>query len=168
MAITRWEPFQELERIHPFGWEPFREIERMQRQINRLMGRISPEGDGEGFGLGFAPSAELEETENAILLRLEVPGMEAKDLDVQVAEDRVAIRGERKSETRTEEKGTTRSEFRYGKFERIIPLPAHVQPGGVKAEYTNGILSINLPKAEEEKRKVVKVNLEQPGAGVEA
>jgi HSP20 family protein len=107
------------------------------------------------------PAAELTETDDAVHLKLEVPGMEAKDLDVQVMADRVAISGERKSETKTEEDGKTRSEFRYGKFSRVIPLPVRIQNTNVTADYKDGILNLTLPKSEEEKNKVVKVNLLQ-------
>jgi HSP20 family protein len=107
------------------------------------------------------PAAEIEETKDAIHLKLEVPGMEAKDIDVQVTENAVLISGERKSETKTEEKGITRSEFQYGKFRRVIPLSARIQNTNVTAEYKDGILNLTLPKTEAEKNKVVKVNLEQ-------
>jgi len=158
MAITRWEPFHELER-----WEhldPMREVERMQRQMNRLLGRFFPDGNDEKPGLTYLPSAELEETDSELRLRLEVPGMEAADLDVEVETDSVTIRGERKSESRTEEKGVVRSEFHYGKIERVIPLPVSVQHEQTHAEFKHGILTLVLPKAEEARRKVVKVNLE--------
>jgi HSP20 family protein len=82
-------------------------------------------------------------------------------IDVQVTPSAVSIKGERKSETKTEENGKTRTEFHYGKFERVIPLPAKIQNTNVKAEYKDGILNLTLPKKEEEKNKVVKVNLEQ-------
>ena len=85
--------------------------------------------------------------------------MEAKDIDLEVSADAVSICGERKSETKTEENGRTRSEFRYGQFRRIIPLPSRIQNTNVQAEYKEGILNLTLPKAEEEKNKVVKVNL---------
>lgn len=71
----------------------------------------------------------------------------------------VSITGERRSETKTEEKGMTRTEFRYGRFQQVLPLPTRVQNNNVQAEYKNGILRLTLPKAEEEKNKVVKVNL---------
>jgi HSP20 family protein len=77
----------------------------------------------------------------------------------RVMDDAVKIKGERKSESKTEEKGMVRSEFRYGSFERIVPLPIHVQSKKANAEYKNGILSLNLPKSEEEKKKVVKINV---------
>ncbi|WP_448572804.1 Hsp20/alpha crystallin family protein [Trichothermofontia sp.] len=140
-------------------WEPFREIDTLQRQMNRLFDELIPSVRETGNGIAFVPPAEMEETADAIHLKLEVPGMDAKDLDVQVSADSVSITGERKSETKTEEKGMTRTEFRYGKFQRVIPLPVRVQNTHVQAEYKDGILKLTLPKAEEEKNKVVKVNL---------
>ncbi|EKQ67308.1 molecular chaperone (small heat shock protein) [Leptolyngbyaceae cyanobacterium JSC-12] len=140
-------------------WEPFREIDTLQRQMNRLFDELMPTVREAGNGITFMPPAEMEETPDAIHLKLEVPGMDAKDLDVQVSADSVSITGERKSETKTEEKGMTRTEFRYGKFQRTIPLPARVQNNKVQAEYKDGILKLTLPKSEEEKNKVVKVNL---------
>ncbi|MGB3513406.1 MAG: Hsp20/alpha crystallin family protein, partial [Microcoleaceae cyanobacterium] len=71
----------------------------------------------------------------------------------------VAIKGERRQQTKTEENGMTRSEFRYGSFQRVIPLPTRIQNDQVKAEYKDGILNLHLPKAEEEKNQVVKVNI---------
>ena len=141
-------------------WEPYREINSLQREMNRLfddMARTTANG-GNG-GVAFIPAAEMQETPEAIHLKLEVPGMEASDLDVQVTAEAVSISGERKEETKTEEKGMTRTEFRYGKFQRVIPLSARIQNDKVQAEYKNGILSLTLPKAEAEKNKVVKVNI---------
>lgn len=134
----------------------------LQRQLNHLFDdALTPDNWGDFGNLSKIPAAELTETDDAVHLKLEVPGMEAKDLDVQVMVDRVAIAGERKSETKTEEDGRTRSEFRYGKFSRVIPLPARIQNTNVTADYKDGILNLTLPKAEEEKNKVVKVNLLQ-------
>jgi HSP20 family protein len=154
MALIRWEPFRELERF-----EPFREIDTLQRQMNRLFDRLMPTNGGEKVGFTFVPAAELEETDTAINLRLEIPGLEKKDIHVEATPESISISGERKSETKTEEAGMTRSEFRYGRFQRVIPLPSVIQHEKVKAEYKNGILQLTLPKAESEKNKVVKVNL---------
>ncbi|PMB26978.1 molecular chaperone [Fischerella thermalis CCMEE 5205] len=139
-------------------WQPFQEIENLQQDMNRLFDRLMTR-DGERIGTNFIPAAEMQETSDAIHLKLEIPGMNAKDIDVQVSAEAVSISGERKEETKTEEKGMTRTEFRYGKFQRVIPLPARVENTNVKAEYKNGILQLTLPKAEEEKNKVVKVNI---------
>lgn len=151
MAIVRWNPWQE--------------VDTLQRQFDRLFGNTLAPAAWQDNGAFFkVPAAEINETADAIHLKLEIPGMEAKDLDVQVTENAVSIRGERKSEHKTEENGMTRSEFRYGKFQRIIPLPARIQNTNVTAEYKDGILNLTLPKTEEAKNKVVKVNLEQAAA----
>lgn len=139
-------------------WEPLREINSIQREMNRLFDSLAPRTTDE-FGSAFIPAAEIEETPEAIHLKLEVPGMDTKDIDIQVTADSVSIGGERKSETKTEEQGMTRSEFHYGSFRRKIPLPSRVQNTNVSAEYKDGILNLTLPKAEEEKNRVVKVNL---------
>jgi len=163
MALTRWDPFRELERLDPFREiersDPFRDVTSLQRQINRLFDRLMPTDGGERIGFNFIPAAELEETEEALKLRLEVPGLEPKDINVEVTPESVVISGERKTESKTEENGVTRSEFRYGKFQRVIPLPSQIQNDKVQAEYQNGILRLNLPKAESERHKAVKVNL---------
>lgn len=97
--------------------------------------------------------------DDAIRLKLELPGLELKDINVEATPESISISGERKTETRNEENSVTRSEFRYGKFQRIIPLPSQIQNSKVQAEYKNGILHLTLPKAESEKHKAVKVNL---------
>lgn len=140
-------------------WEPLREIESLQREMNRLSDSLSTSENGDISSVAFMPAAELHETPHSIELKLEIPGMEAKDIDVRVTEQAVAVTGERRSESKTEQGGMSRSEFRYGKFQRVIPLPARVQNTQVKADYKNGVLSLSLPKAEEEKNKVFKVNL---------
>ena len=139
-------------------WEPFSEIDSLQKEMNRLFDSLTPT-TLKTNGRGFIPPAEIEETVDAIHLKLEVPGMDAKDIDIQVSAEAISISGERKEETKTEEKGVTRSEFRYGSFRRVIPLSTRIQNTNVKAEYKDGILRLTLPKAEEEKTKVVKVNL---------
>jgi len=140
-------------------WQPFQEMDTLQRQMNRLFDELMPMTRDGRDSITFVPSAEMEETADAIHLKLEIPGMDAKDLNIEVSAEAVSISGERKSETKSEEKGVTRTEFRYGKFQRVIPLSARIQNDKVEAEYKDGILNLTLPKAEEEKSKVVKVNL---------
>ncbi|MDJ0596109.1 MAG: Hsp20/alpha crystallin family protein [Pleurocapsa sp. MO_226.B13] len=141
-------------------YNPWQEMNSLQRQLNRLFDDVLVPTNWDDFGnFSKIPAAELTQTDDEIHLKLEVPGMSAKDLDIQVMADRVAIAGERKSETKSEENGRTRSEFRYGKFQRVIPLPARIQNNLVTADYKDGILNLTLPLSEEEKNKVVKVNL---------
>jgi HSP20 family protein len=142
-------------------WEPFREVNSLQREMNRLFDRLAnvDEGGLTNTGAPFIPAAEIQEMGDTIQLKVEVPGLDAQDLDVQVSAEAVSIRGERKSETKTEEKGMIRSEFRYGQFQRVIPLPNRIKNDQVEAEFKNGVLTLTLPKVDEEKNKVVKVNL---------
>lgn len=146
MAIIRYSPWQEMNDL--------------QRQLNHLFDdALTPENWNNFGNWSNFPSAEITEKDDAFHLKLEVPGMTAQDFDIQVMADRVAIAGERKSATQSEENGNTRSEFRYGKFQRVIPLPARIQNNNVTAEYKDGILNLTLPKSEEEINKVVKVNI---------
>ena len=135
-------------------YNPWAEMNTLQRQIDRMFEDVQAPAMR-------TPAAELTETEDALHLRLELPGMEAKDVDVEVTENAVKVVAERKSETKTEDKGNTRSEFYYGKYQRVIPLKARIQNTNVTAEYKDGILNLTLPKTTEEKNKVVKINLEQ-------
>lgn len=141
-------------------YNPWQEMSSLQRQFNRLFDDVLAPADGYDYtNLARIPAAELTETDDALHLKLEVPGMAAKDLDIQVMSDRVAISGERRSETSSEDKGRTRTEFRYGSFQRVIPLPVRIQNTDVTADYKDGIINLTLPKSEEEKNRVVKVNL---------
>ncbi|WP_414571414.1 Hsp20/alpha crystallin family protein [Nostoc sp. CCY 9925] len=140
-------------------YSPWQELNTLERHLNGLLGDTKVPSARFEKALIRVPAAELQETKDAIHLKLELPGISAKDLDIQVTQDAVHISGERKSETKTEEKGTTKSEFYYGKFQRVIPLSTRVQNTNVTAEYKDGILNLTLPKTEQEKNKVVKVNL---------
>ena len=154
MVLTPWKPLTSLD-----IWEPIREIGSLQAEMNRLFDRFTHLGtDGGTITPTFRPAFELLETPDALLLKVEIPGLEAKDIDVEVTEDSVSICGERPPEP-IEEKGVIHSGIRYGRFERVIPLPVPVQFDQVKADYRNGILSLTLPKVESVKRPVVKVNL---------
>ncbi len=140
-------------------FSPWREIDSLQKEMNHLFDTFAPNWNGEEKGIAFTPAAEMQENHDAIDLKLEIPGLEAKDLDVQVTAEAVAIKGERRQESQTESQRMTRSEFRYGAFQRVISLPVRVQNDQVKADYKDGILHLHLPKAEAEKNQVVKVNI---------
>lgn len=139
-------------------YNPWQELNALQRQIDSLF------EDFQAPTLARAIAAELHETEEAVHLKLELPGIEAKDVDIEVTENAVKVVAERKSETKTDNNGKTRSEFYYGKFQRVIPLTARIQNTNVKAEYKDGILNLTLPKTEQEKNKVVKINLGEGAA----
>jgi HSP20 family protein len=140
-------------------WNPWSEFNTIQRQINRLFDEETLPSAFFDRGFSKVPAAELKETEDTIHLKLELPGIQAQDLDLQVTENAVYLSGERKSETKSEDKGVIKSEFQYGKFQRVIPLSARIENTNVTADYKDGILNLTLPKAQEEKNKVVRVNL---------
>lgn len=140
-------------------WDPFREVGSLQKEMNRLFDTFTPGRYQDWANGAVMPPAELNETDEAIALKVELPGMDPDDIDVQVTADSISISGERKSETRTEENGVVHSEFHYGKFQRVMPLPSRVDNTDVAADYKDGILTLHLPKAPEERNKVVKVKL---------
>jgi HSP20 family protein len=109
------------------------------------------------FSRTFSPVVDIAETENDIMVTAEIPGMEQKDLDVNLAGDILTIKGEKKAEH--EEKGDNfhRIERSYGSFSRSFALPCEVQEGKAEATYKNGVLSLKLPKSERCKKKAVKI-----------
>ncbi len=141
-------------------WQP---LDILRQQMNHLFDEwIHGEPSENLFpkmSLAWEPAIELQETDTGIILKAEIPGVEVKDIDVEVSADAVSISGEHKQEKRTEEKGWYRSEFHYGKFHRIVPLPTQVKKEEVKAEWENGVLTLTLPKMETAHRHVVKVDV---------
>ncbi len=144
-------------------WQPWQEFDVLRRQFDDLFDELAPISrvTGKPNGHTWAPAIELKTVNDAVVLRAELPGINAENLDVQVSREAVSITGEYKSETKTEDKQHQihRSEFRYGSFHRVIPLPVAVQNDQVKADFKDGILTLTLPKVEAEKPKVVKLNL---------
>jgi HSP20 family protein len=105
------------------------------------------------------PAVELVDAGDNFVLKAQLPGIDPKDVDVQITREAISISGERRYENTEEKSGCVRSEFRYGKFHRVLPLPAHIQNDSVQAEYKHGILTLTLPKVAEARNKVVKINL---------
>jgi HSP20 family protein len=143
-------------------WQPFREIEILRRQMDRLFDDLTT--SSEDTTSTWAPAIELQDAGDKLVLKAQLPGMDAKDLDIQVSREAVAIAGEHRYEQKHEDKGFFRSEFRYGQFRRVVPLPVAVQNDQVQADYKDGILHLTLPKTVESLNRVVKVNLVEPGA----
>jgi HSP20 family protein len=143
MRLVRWQPFSEMESLR----------DRMDRMFDELAGL------NRQSSTAWVPAIELQDREEYLVLRAEIPGVEAKDLDIQVAREAVAISGEHRYENKTQEQGFFRTELRYGSFQRTIPLPVAVENNQVQAEFKDGILKLTLPKAQEARHKVVKINL---------
>lgn len=145
-------------------WEPLKEINALRQQVNHLFDEIMHPEQMRSIwskldNLNWHPAVELKELDNDIIVKLQVPGIDARDLDIQVSENTVAIAGEYQEEKTSDGKGFYRSEFSYGKFQRTIPLPVNVKYEQVKAEVKDGVVTLTLPKAETSQRDVVKVDL---------
>ena len=145
-------------------WEPFREFSTMQDRMNR-MNRLfresySPEGPEEALTTtSFAPPVDIYEDEHNIILKLEVPGIDEKDIDVRVEGNTLTVHGERKIEKEEKEENFRRIERQYGSFTRSFTLPSSVDQGQVSAHYDKGVLKITLAKKAEAKPKQIKVNV---------
>jgi len=107
----------------------------------------------------WVPAVDIQETENELVVKADVPDMEMKDIDVRMENGTLTLRGERKFEAQKTEGGWHRVERSYGTFERAFTLPDTVNPEGVKADYKNGVLTVTLPKKEVAKPRQIKVNV---------
>ena len=145
-------------------WQPFQEVEEVRRQFDRLF-RDMTTIDKDAEKGAWVPASELRDDGDHLTLRLSLPDIDAKDLDIQVTKDSLAIAGERRIESKEEsDKGYYWSEISYGKFRRVFALPVAVEQEQVKADYTNGILTLTLPKANEVKAFKVNVTSELPAS----
>lgn len=141
-------------------YSPWTEIDSVQRQINQVLNDVFvPTTSSKSNIYAKYPVAELTETDEALILKLEIPGVDKNEIEIEATAKSISISGDRKSEVTENTENKTYSEFRYGSFQRVIALPVRIQNTEVKAEYKDGILHLTLPKAEAEKNKVVKVNL---------
>ena len=140
-------------------WEPFRNISTLQEQVNRLFDS-SFKGNGDNSTLTtWAPAVDIYETENELVLKADLPDIDEKNLDIRVENNMLTIRGERKFEQKVNEDNYLRIERTYGSFSRSFSLPSTVNTEAIKADYKNGVLTVQLPKRAESKPKQVKVNV---------
>ncbi|GGF12753.1 molecular chaperone Hsp20 [Aliidongia dinghuensis] len=132
----------------------------LHREMNRIFDNFwdqSGQPFGE-FGGGF-PRADVVETDKAVEVSLELPGLDDKDIDVSVTEDLLTIRGEKKAEREEREKSYFLSERSFGAFHRAIPLPRGVNASEAKAEYKKGVLTVTIPKTPEAQSKMKRIEV---------
>src|ERR1700733_6676455 len=142
-------------------WEPFREFSTLQDRINRVFREsYSEAGRDESLATStFVPPVDVYEDEHNVTLKIEVPGIEEKDIDVRIENNTLTVHGERKFEKEEKEENFRRVERQYGSFTRTFTLPPTVDPEKVTATYDKGILKISLAKKAEAKPKQIKVNV---------
>lgn len=139
--------------------EPFRSFSTLQEQFNRLLDANFPVQSDDSALTTWAPSVDIYETENELVIKADLPELSEKDLDVRIENNMLTIRGERKFEQKVKEENYLRIERSYGSFSRSFSLPNTVNTEAIKAEYKHGALTIELPKRAESKPKQVKVNV---------
>ena len=141
-------------------WDPFREFSTLQDRMNRLFRDNFTEGRDEALTTtGFAPAVDVYEDEHNVTLKIEVPGIEEKDIDVRIENNILTVHGERKFEKEEKEENYRRIERQYGSFTRSFTLPNTVDAEKVSANYDKGVLKITLAKKAEAKPKQIKVNV---------
>jgi len=139
------------------AWDPFRDVSTMREDMERLFDSMLSRYPRERVQAVWAPSIDVEETNDAMIIRVELPGMKREDIKVTVAEDTVTISGERKYENDRKDRTFHRVERAYGSFQRAIALPVSVQGDKAEASYRAGVLELTLPKAERVKAREITI-----------
>ena len=140
-------------------WDPFRDLSILQERMNRLFedaGR-GYRGDEAAATTTWSPAVDIFETENDIMVKAELPGIERKDITLNLDNNVLTLKGERKFEKETRQENYHRIERAYGGFSRAFSIPAIVDEEKIRADYKDGILTIALPKKEQVKPKQIKI-----------
>src|ERR1700752_4861774 len=135
-------------------WDPFRGFSTLQDRMNRLFHDSFGDGREEALSTtAFAPAVDVYEDEQHVTLKIEVPGIDEKDIDVRIENNTLTVHGERKFEKDEKEENYRRVERQYGSFTRTFTLPPTVDQDSVQADYEKGVLKIKLAKKQEAKPK---------------
>jgi HSP20 family protein len=153
MAIVRWEPFRDLLTTQ----------DRFNRLFNETLGNVF--GGEEFSGRAWNPAVDIYETDQQLVLKAELPGIDPKDVDIRVEDGTLYLKGERKHEKDVKEGNYHRVERSYGSFTRTFALPNSVNLENIKADYKDGVLTLTMAKREEAKPKTIKINV---GEGAQA
>jgi HSP20 family protein len=147
MALARWDPMREMMTMR----------DQMDRLVNQFFGRGGGE-EAEGWVTsGWTPPVEIYDTGDALMVRVELPGVAKEDVQVEVHENTLSLRGERKPDASIKEGQYHRQERAYGPFQRSFRLPVQVDTEKVQATYRDGLLELRLPKSEAAKSKRITI-----------
>lgn len=148
-GIVRWDPVKEMMRLQ----------ERMTRMFDEVWGQRRL-GEDEVITGSWLPAVDVRETKDALEIQVELPGIEAKDVNVSVENGVLTLKGSRNFEKATEGETYHRVERAYGAFERSFTLPTNVDPDRINAVYRLGVLHLTIPKREEAKPKAISIKVE--------
>lgn len=149
MALVRWDPFRDIITLR----------ERMDKMFEDSLARFRMPEEA-GMPTFWSPSVDIYETDENIVLKAELPGVDKKEVSVEVKDSILVLKGERKREKEVKEENYHRVERSFGTFMRSFSLPVSVKQDQVKAKFKDGVLEVTLPKSEEVKPKQVKVEVE--------
>ena len=129
---------------------PMRNLFNLHNQMEKVFSDLfaSHEGETDMEETSWMPTVDISETENGFEIRAELPGVLEKDVNVSVTDNLLTIKGEKHQEAETDGKNYHRVERRYGSFQRSFTLPRHIETDGIKARFTDGVLTLEIPKAE--------------------
>jgi len=140
-------------------FQPFGGFSALHQQVNKIFNDAVRNQSDDSALTTWAPAVDIYETPNELVVKADLPDVNEKDIDVRVENNLLTVRGERKFDKAVPEENYLRVERTYGTFSRSFSLPNTVNPEAIRAEYNNGVLTVNLPKREESKPRQVKVNV---------
>ncbi len=141
-------------------WDPFRDVMSLQERMNELFERTMRRRAEEEEGLApraWSPAVDIYETDEKMVIKAELPGLKKEDIDIEVRDNTLTLKGERKFEKEIKQENYHRVERAYGSFQRSFTLPGTVKQEAIEASFRDGILEVSLPKAEEAKPKQIKI-----------
>ena len=146
MAIVRWDPFRDVMSLQ----------ERMNELFERTMRRRADEEEGLA-ARAWSPAVDIYETDEKMVIKAELPGLKKEDIDIEIRDNTLTLKGERKFEKEIKQENYHRVERTYGSFQRSFTLPSTVKQEAIEATFKDGILEVSLPKAEEAKPKQIRI-----------
>ncbi len=138
-------------------WDPFREMTTLQNQVNRLADSL-----WSGQKESWVPAVDVFDAKDAVVLKAELPGMKIDDIQIEVDDNVLTIKGERSFEEKVDQERYYRVERRYGSFQRSLALPQGVKADDIQATYEDGVLQVTVPKTDEQKPKRIEVRSVRP------
>jgi HSP20 family protein len=150
MAIVRWEPFRDLLSLQD-------RMNRMFHDSYRGANQAAAQDEDWGLGGSWAPAVDIYDHDGNIVLKAELPGVDAKNVDIRLENNVLTLSGERKLDSEVKRESYHRVERTYGSFTRSFTLPTVVDQEKIKAEYRDGVLRVTLPKREESKPKQISI-----------
>ncbi len=149
MAIVKWDPFRDMITLR----------DRMDRLFEDSLNRFRG-GEDDMTHSTWSPAVDIYETTENIIIKAEIPGVNKKDISVEVKNDSLYLKGDRKFEKELKEENYHRMERSYGSFSRVFSLPTSVEQDKIKANFKHGVLQISIPKLEEEADTSVNIDVE--------